>query len=194
MTPCPQSEYFDDVTDPRYSLIPGGYAVSQERFELDNGLADIWSIRYTQDEPEKSLLRQVRKDITLFPFSRPVLGYALSCELDPEKLSREEAYEQIISKQLKSQEPEIGAEERAFVIAVLAISIFLIGLVMILTCSSGYQKGIDEDDGFWENYNRWTKSHLFISLSLLVILALSAPISYEFVITMLETMKDKEFF
>lgn len=59
---------------------------------------------------------------------------------------------------------------------------------------SGYQKGIDEDDGFWENYNRWWRTHLLISFSLFVILVLSIPITYEFVITMFETMDDIEFF
>ena len=46
MTPCPKSEFFDTLTDPRYTLVPGGYTLSKGLFEDENGLSDIWSARY----------------------------------------------------------------------------------------------------------------------------------------------------
>lgn len=46
MAPCPKSEYFDTLTDPRYKLIPGGYTLSKDIFEEENGLSVIWSTRY----------------------------------------------------------------------------------------------------------------------------------------------------
>ena len=88
MTPCPVNDYFDTLTDPRYQLIPGGFTIPKQTFEEQNGLAEIWSRRYTKDEAEASLVRQVRKDGTLQTYTRPTLGWEMACELDSSKLSR----------------------------------------------------------------------------------------------------------
>lgn len=64
---------------------------------------------------------------------------------------------------------------------------------MFLTCCGGWAKGVDEEDGFWEIYDSWTTSNLLITLALLVVLVLSAPVTLEFVTVMLNTMEDLEF-
>ena len=79
-------------------------------------------------------------------------------------------------------------------IAVLVISALNFCLILLLTCCSGYRKGIEEDDGFWENYNRYRVFNWLITLSLFAILVLSVPVTYEFVIVMLETIDELQFF
>ena len=64
---------------------------------------------------------------------------------------------------------------------------------MFLTCCGGWAKGVDEEDGFWEIYDSFSSSNLLISLALFAILILSAPVTYEFVMVMLNTMEDLEF-
>ena len=50
---------------------------------------------------------------------------------------------------------------------------------------SGYKKGPDEDDGFWEVYNLFWRVHVVISLGILAILLLWIPATYAFVMLML---------
>ncbi len=71
----------------------------------------------------------------------------------------------------------------------------MLGLVLILTMSSGYRRNEDEiEEGFFDHYGEYSRSHLLISVCLLVILILFIPVTYEFVIVTLATMSDVKFF
>ena len=73
-----------------------------EVFEDQNGLTELWNTRYSTDEDEISLVRQVRKKVLMQLYSRPVTGWKLSCELGSKEISREKAYKDIIKQQFKS--------------------------------------------------------------------------------------------
>jgi len=93
MSPCPKNDYFNTLIDPRYKRLPGEFALEKQIFEEQNGMTGMFSKRYTKDEAEASLVRQVRKEGTLKAFSRPTLGWKMACELDSSKLTREEVYD-----------------------------------------------------------------------------------------------------
>jgi len=59
---------------------------------------------------------------------------------------------------------------------------------------SGYRKGPDEDDEFWDVYNLYWRVHILISFLLFNIVLLWIPATTAFVIVMLNTMEDVEFF
>ena len=119
----------------------------------------------------------------------------MACELDKTKLTRQEAYDQILNRKLDSQEPEVGHQYRDYVVAILIISGLMLGLILILTMSSGYRRNEDEvEEGFFDNYGEYRKSHIVISVCLLVILILFIPVTYEFVMVTLATMSDVKFF
>ena len=194
MSPCPKSKYFDTLTDPRWTQVPGGYSVSQETFEQQNGLTDIWNSRYSVGEQETTLTRSVRKQGSFNVYTRPTIGWSMACELDKSKPTRSETFANILNREIKSQEPEVGTEYRDLVVAIMVISGLMLSLILVLTMFSGYRKGVDEDDGFWENYWSYQRSHFVISCMLFVILLLYIPVTYEFVTMMLSTMEDVRFF
>ena len=74
------------------------------------------------------------------------------------------------------------------------ISIFAIILILLLTVLSGWKKGYNEDDGFWEVYDEYRRSAMIMTLMLLAIMILSIPFTYEVVMVMIETLDDIEFF
>ena len=59
---------------------------------------------------------------------------------------------------------------------------------------SGYRKGPDEDDGFWEVYNLYYRTHMVITLLLFIILVLWVPALYEFIMVLLTTYEEVDFF
>ena len=194
VSPCPENEYFEDVKlDPRYQLIPGGYEINSGRFELENGQTYLWEERYSVDEPAESLIKQLRQRKSLYPFARPTLGWAMECELDDSIMDRQEVYDQILNYQFKSQEPEIGVKEKAYVTAVMILSFLCFVIVVFVTMISGFKNGPDEDDGFWEVYDSHWRTAIFMSVILTAIGVLSVPISYEYTMVMLETMEDEKF-
>lgn len=102
MTPCPQHLNYKTLIDPRYDLVAGGLVVGQQLFDDQNGLTTIWADRYTNDLSETNLIRQVRKNGQIKPFSRGTLGWTLECELDDTKISREAAFVEILDREIKS--------------------------------------------------------------------------------------------
>lgn len=118
----------------------------------------------------------------------------MDCELDSEKLTRQEVFDNILNRKFKSQEPDVGKSQKSLVVVALILSILGVLIVCSLTIMSGYRNGPDEDDGFWEVYNEYSSTHVFISLLLLTILFLSVPMTIEYVLVMLDTMDDKDFF
>ena len=52
------------------------------------------------------------------------------------------------------------------------IALVLFVSICLLSMCSGYRKGPDEDDGFWEVYNMYWRTHIVISMCLAVIVAL----------------------
>ena len=118
----------------------------------------------------------------------------MACELDSTKLSRREVYDEVLSHILRSQEPEIGEAYKTLEIVALVISICAFLVIAYLTVVSGYKKGINEEDGFWEVYDEYRRTALIVSLMLFAIILLSVPFTYEVIMVMLETMKDVEFF
>lgn len=74
------------------------------------------------------------------------------------------------------------------------MAIVLLVLICLLTMCSGYRKGPDEDDGFWEVYNLYWRSHLMITMIILTIMLLWIPAITAFVRVMLNTMEDVSFF
>ena len=155
---------------------------------------DLWSKRYASDEAEESLVRQVRKDGILQTYTRPTLGWDMSCELDSDKMTRQEIFDQILSRTFKSQEPEIGTAYEGLQVAVFVIAIFAIVLILLLTVLSGWKKGYNEDDGFWEVYDEYRRTAIIMTLMTTAIMILSIPFTYEVVMVMIETMEDIEFF
>ena len=59
---------------------------------------------------------------------------------------------------------------------------------------SGYKKGYNEDDGFWEVYDEYRRMAVIMTMLLSTIMVLSVPFTYEVIMVMLETMKDVDFF
>ena len=59
---------------------------------------------------------------------------------------------------------------------------------------SGIKKGPDEDDGFWEVYNLFWRSHIFITMVLVIVMLLWIPACYAFVWVLLDTLADVRFF
>ena len=118
----------------------------------------------------------------------------MACELDSTMLSRREVFDEILSHILKSQEPEIGQAYETLEIVALVISIATAVIIIVLTVMSGYKKGYNEEDGFWEVYDEYRRMALIVSLLLFAIMLLSVPFTYEVIMVMLETMKDVEFF
>ena len=59
---------------------------------------------------------------------------------------------------------------------------------------SGYKKGYNEDDGFWEVYDEYRRMAVIMTMLLSTIMLLSVPFTYEVIMVMLETMKDVDFF
>lgn len=76
----------------------------------------------------------------------------------------------------------------------VACSVFLFCLQFLLTICSGCRKGPDEDDGFWEVYNLFWRTHIVITMVLLTVMLLWIPAVYAFVIVLLDTMADVKFF
>ena len=76
-----------------------------------------------------------------------------------------------------------------FVIAICALI-----LIVLLTVMSGWRKGYNEDDGFWEVYDLYRRSAILMTIMLTAIIILSVPFTYEVVMVMLETMGDIDFF
>ena len=54
--------------------------------------------RYKTDEAEAALVRQVRKEGKMQAYTRPTIGWKMACELDPTKMTREEVFDQILSR------------------------------------------------------------------------------------------------
>jgi len=88
----------------------------------------------------------------------------------------------------------VGIEYRTLVVAALILAVFLFVLICFLSMCSGYRKGPDEDDGFWEVYNLYWRVHTVITLFLFVILVLWIPALYEFIMVTLTTMEEVDFF
>ena len=88
----------------------------------------------------------------------------------------------------------MGKSQKTLVIAAFILSIIGLILICSLTIMSGYRNGPDEDDGFWEVYNAYHSTHMFITLLLFTILILSVPMTIEYVLVMLDTIDDKNFF
>lgn len=65
---------------------------------------------------------------------------------------------------------------------------------MLLTSLSGWRKGPDEDDGFWEVYDSYRNTHYLIAVFLFMLMCLSVPIGLEFSLVLLDTLKDQDFF
>ena len=151
-------------------------------------MASIWKKRYSTEEAAESLTRQVRKQGTYYPYTRPTLGWKLSCELDSGKLSRQEVFDQILERQLKSQEPEMGVQEKGFIMGVFVISAALLALMIFVSCMSAWKKAPDEDDGFWENYDHYWRTHVIITICVFCTALLSIPVTLEYVFVMLETL------
>ena len=118
----------------------------------------------------------------------------MACELDSTKLSRREVFDEVLSHILRSQEPEIGQAYKTLEIVALVISIATALIIIVLTVMSGYKKGYNEEDGFFEVYDEYRRTALIVSLMLLAIMLLSGPFTYEVIMVMLETMKDVDFF
>ena len=74
------------------------------------------------------------------------------------------------------------------------ISIIIIVLILLLTSLSGWRKGPDEDDGFWEVYDSYRNTHILITVLMFGFMCLSVPIQIEYTFVLLDTLKDKEFF
>lgn len=66
-------------------------------------------------------------------------------------------------------------------------------VIVFLTMISGFKNGPDEDDGFWEVYDLHWRTAIFLTTLLQIIMVLSIPISYEYVVVMLETIQDEQF-
>ena len=78
--------------------------------------------------------------------------------------------------------------------AALTIACILLLAICMNTMASGYRKGPDEDDGFWEVYNLSWRVNNLITLCLLVITILWLPTTIAFSKIMLATMADVTFF
>ena len=89
MSPCPENEFFDTIHDPRYFQMEGGFSITSANFEEENGMTHMWDNRYSNDEADVSLIKQLRIRETLYPYSRPTIGWAMECELDSSKMTRE---------------------------------------------------------------------------------------------------------
>ena len=103
MSPCPRHPYFETRIDLRYDRVAGDLEINQGDFEDENGLTAIWEDRYDKDGlAENSLIRQVRKQGRYRAYSRGTVGWALDCELDSRKISRQEAFDDILNREIKS--------------------------------------------------------------------------------------------
>lgn len=104
MSPCPRHPYFETRIDLRYDRVAGNLELNQGDFEDENGLTAIWEDRYDTGDglAENSLIRQVRKQGLYRAYSRGTIGWALDCELDPTKITRQEAFDDILSREIKS--------------------------------------------------------------------------------------------
>ena len=68
----------------------------------------------------------------LYPYIRKTIGWKLECELSNNSLmSRRDAYDNILTKKLDSQVPQIGLISKAYSVA--ALITFLVGLSIMLT-------------------------------------------------------------
>ena len=76
----------------------------------------------------------------------------------------------------------------------LVLACILCLSICLNTMSSGYRKGPDEDDGFWEVYNMQWRLHILITLSLLVITIMWVPTTIAYARLMTATMADVKFF
>ena len=65
---------------------------------------------------------------------------------------------------------------------------------MVISVMSGYKKGYNEDDGFWEVYDEYRRTAFIMTLLLLAIMILSVPFTYEVIMVMLDTLEDVDFF
>lgn len=74
------------------------------------------------------------------------------------------------------------------------IAIINLVLILLLTSLSGWRKGPDEDDGFWEVYDSYRNTHILMTVFLIGIMCLSVPIQLEYTFVLLDTLKDKDFF
>jgi hypothetical protein len=182
LSPCPRHPYFETRIDLRYDRVAGNLELNQGEFEDENGLTAIWEDRYDTDGlAENSLIRQVRKQGRLRAYSRGTVGWALDCEIDPNQITRAEAYDTIIDRKIKSQEPEVGAAYTTMVLIALVMACSLFFFICLLSMCSGYRKGPVEDDGFWEVYNLYYRTHMVITLLLFIIMILWIPALYDFV-------------
>jgi len=59
---------------------------------------------------------------------------------------------------------------------------------------SGWRKGYNEDDGFWEVYDLYRRTAIILTMLLTAVMILSIPFTYEVVMLMIETMSEIEFF
>ena len=78
--------------------------------------------------------------------------------------------------------------------AVFIGSIINTVLILLLTSLSGWRKGPDEDDGFWEVYDSYRSTHILITVFLFVMFCLNIPIGLEYYRVTRATYDDKLFF
>ena len=88
----------------------------------------------------------------------------------------------------------MGVEEKGFVWGVFGISCVILALMIFLSCTSAWKKAPDEDDGFWENYDSYWRTHVIVTICVFCMALLSIPVTLEYLFIMLETMDDVLFF
>lgn len=66
--------------------------------------------------------------------------------------------------------------------------------ICFLTMCSGYRKGPDEEDGFWEVYNLYVRTHMVITLFIIIILILWIPTIIIIIKLFVYTLNDVKFF
>jgi len=67
-------------------------------------------------------------------------------------------------------------------------------MIVVLAIMSGWRKGFNEDDGFWEVYDLYRRTAIVVTMLLTTIMVLSVPFTYEAINVMLETIGDVDFF
>ena len=88
----------------------------------------------------------------------------------------------------------MGVKEKGFVWGVFGISCVILALMIFLSCTSAWKKAPDEDDGFWENYDNYWRTHVIVTICVFCMALLSIPVTLEYLFIMLETMDDVLFF
>ena len=88
----------------------------------------------------------------------------------------------------------MGVQEKGFIMGTLVISGVMLTLMIFLSCTSAWKKAPDEDDGFWENYDNFWRTHVIVTICVFCTALLSIPVTLEYVFIMLETLNDVIFF